>query len=106
MLTYRYSVCDEHDIQCQIHCDSLNEAGYVERTAAAEDVLHDTGAVTMVSSDSQAMGRCGEVILRTWHTAHKNKVQRGQLAEDAGAGADNQRVKKYISKYTINSAIT
>lgn len=75
-------------------------------TIEAEDVLHDTGAVSMMSSDSQAMGRCGEVILRTWHTAHKNKVQRGQLADDIGTNADNHRVKKYISKYTINPAIT
>ncbi|KAK5936720.1 Urease [Knufia obscura] len=181
-------VCDEHDIQCNIHCDSLNESGFVERTAAAfkdrtvhayhiegaggghapdmislvqwpnilpsstsptkpytintieehidmvmschhlskniptdvsfadsrvraetieaEDVLHDTGAISMMSSDSHAMGRCGEVILRTWHTAHKNKLQRGQLEGDKGTGADNHRVKRYISKYTINPAIT
>lgn len=185
---YLYSVCNEHDIQCQIHADSLNESGFVERTAAAfkgrtvhayhiegaggghapdmislvqypnvlpsstnptkpytintvdehidmvmschhlsknipgdvsfadsriraetikaEDVLHDTGAISMFSSDSQAMGRCGEVILRTWHTAHKNKTERGQLPSDVGTGADNHRVKRYISKYTINPAIT
>jgi urease len=59
----------------------------------------------MMSSDSQAMGRCGEVILRTWNTAHKNKVQRGFLKEDEGSGADNFRVKRYISKYTVNPAI-
>ncbi|KAJ8104639.1 hypothetical protein OPT61_g10650 [Boeremia exigua] len=58
-----------------------------------------------MSSDSQAMGRCGEVILRTWNTAHKNKVQRGALKEDEGTGADNFRVKRYISKYTVNPAI-
>ncbi|KAJ9272381.1 hypothetical protein DTO212C5_1566 [Paecilomyces variotii] len=74
-------------------------------TIAAEDVLHDLGAISMMSSDSQAMGRCGEVILRTWNTAHKNKVQRGPLKEDEGTGADNFRVKRYISKYTINPAI-
>ena len=74
-------------------------------TIAAEDVLHDMGAISMMSSDSQAMGRCGEVILRTWNTAHKNKVQRGTLKEDEGTGADNFRVKRYISKYTINPAI-
>lgn len=74
-------------------------------TIAAEDVLHDLGAISMMSSDSQAMGRCGEVILRTWNTAHKNKVQRGTLAEDEGTGADNFRVKRYVSKYTINPAI-
>lgn len=75
-------------------------------TIAAEDVLHDLGAISMMSSDSQAMGRCGEVILRTWNTAHKNKVQRGRLKEDEGTDADNHRVKMYISKYTINPAIT
>lgn len=75
-------------------------------TIAAEDVLHDLGAISMMSSDSQAMGRCGEVILRTWKTAHKNKVQRGPLAEDKDLGADNFRVKRYIAKYTINPAIS
>jgi urease len=74
-------------------------------TIAAEDVLHDLGAISMMSSDSQAMGRCGEVILRTWNTAHKNKVQRGTLKEDEGTEADNFRVKRYISKYTVNPAI-
>lgn len=74
-------------------------------TIAAEDVLHDLGAISMMSSDSQAMGRCGEIILRTWNTAHKNKVQRGYLKEDEGTHADNFRVKRYISKYTINPAI-
>ena len=181
------SVCDELDVQCMIHTDTLNEAGFVEQTIqaingrtihayhtegaggghapdiiriaeypnvlpsstnptrpytrntleehldmlmvchhlskdipedvafaesrirsetiAAEDVLHDLGAISMMSSDSQAMGRCGEVILRTWHTAHKNKVQRGYLPEDEGSGADNFRAKRYVSKYTINPAI-
>jgi urease len=180
-------VCDEMDVQCLIHTDTLNESGFVEstldaiagrtihtyhtegaggghapdiisvvehpnvlpsstnptrpytrntldehldmlmvchhlskniaedvafaesriraETIAAEDVLHDLGAISMMSSDSQAMGRCGEVILRTWNTAHKNKVQRGTLAEDEGSEADNFRVKRYISKYTINPAI-
>ncbi|KAL2127722.1 hypothetical protein VTI74DRAFT_10266 [Chaetomium olivicolor] len=180
-------VCDELDVQCLIHTDTLNESGFVEQTVAAfkgrtihayhtegaggghapdiirvaeypnvlpsstnptrpftrntleehldmlmvchhlskdipedvafaesrirsetiaaEDVLHDLGAISMMSSDSQAMGRCGEVILRTWHTAHKNKVQRGTLPEDEGTGADNFRVKRYVSKYTINPAI-
>ncbi|KAF3057172.1 Urease [Daldinia childiae] len=182
------SVCDELDVQCLIHTDTLNESGYVEstiaafkgrtihtyhtegaggghapdiirvvenenvlpsstnptrpytrntldehldmlmvchhlsrnipedvafaesriraETIAAEDVLHDLGAISMMSSDSQAMGRCGEVILRTWNTAHKNKVQRGWLPEDEGTEADNFRVKRYISKYTINPAVT
>lgn len=181
------SVCDEYDVQCLIHTDTLNESGFVEQTIkafkdraihtyhtegaggghapdiisvvehsnvlpsstnptrpytlntldehldmlmvchhlsksipedvafaesriraetiAAEDVLHDIGAISMMSSDSQAMGRCGEVILRTWNTAHKNKVQRGRLPEDTDTGADNFRVKRYVSKYTINPAI-
>lgn len=180
-------VCDEFDVQCLIHTDTLNESGFVEETIAAiegrtihtyhtegaggghapdiisvvehknvlpsstsptrpftkntldehldmlmvchhlsrdipedvafaesriraetiaaEDVLHDLGAISMMSSDSQAMGRCGEIILRTWNTAHKNKVQRGYLKEDEGTGADNFRVKRYVSKYTINPAI-
>ncbi|RYP58367.1 hypothetical protein DL769_008983 [Monosporascus sp. CRB-8-3] len=181
------TVCDEMDVQCLIHTDTLNESGYVEstiaafkdrtihtyhtegaggghapdiisvvefpnvlpsstnptrpytrntldehldmlmvchhlsknipedvafaesriraETIAAEDVLHDLGAISMMSSDSQAMGRCGEVVLRTWNTAHKNKVQRGFLKEDEGTGADNFRVKRYVSKYTINPAL-
>lgn len=181
------SVCDEYDVQCLIHTDTLNESGFVEQTIAAfkdrtihtyhtegaggghapdiisvvehdnvlpsstsptrpytrntldehldmlmvchhlsknipedvafaesriraetiaaEDVLHDLGAISMMSSDSQAMGRCGEVILRTWNTAHKNKVERGTLPQDVGTGADNFRVKRYISKYTINPAL-
>lgn len=180
------TVCDELDVQCLIHTDTLNESGFVEstlaaikgrtihtyhtegaggghapdiisvvehpnvlpsstnptrpytrntldehldmlmvchhlsknipedvafaesriraETIAAEDVLHDLGAISMMSSDSQAMGRCGEVILRTWNTAHKNKVQRGHLPEDEGTGADNFRVKRYVSKYTVNAA--
>ncbi|KFY48822.1 hypothetical protein V495_01002 [Pseudogymnoascus sp. VKM F-4514 (FW-929)] len=182
------TVCDEYDVQCLIHTDTLNESGFVEstiaafkdraihtyhsegaggghapdiisvvehnnvlpsstnptrpytrntldehldmvmvchhlsknipediafaesriraETIAAEDVLHDMGAISMMSSDSQAMGRCGEVVLRTWNTAHKNKVQRGFLKEDEGTDADNFRVKRYVSKYTINPAIT
>jgi len=182
------SVCEEYDVQCLIHTDTLNESGFVEQTIAAfkgrtihtyhtegaggghapdiisvvehlnvlpsstnptrpytrntldehldmlmvchhlskkipedvdfaesriraetiaaEDVLHDLGAISMMSSDSQAMGRVGEVILRTWKTAHKNKLQRGPLPEDEGTNADNFRVKRYISKYTINPAIT
>ena len=74
-------------------------------TIAAEDILHDLGALSMMSSDSQAMGRVGEVITRTWQTAHKMKVQRGSLPEDS-ARNDNTRVKRYIAKYTINPAIT
>ncbi|GGI99495.1 urease subunit alpha [Alicyclobacillus cellulosilyticus] len=74
-------------------------------TIAAEDVLHDLGVISMMSSDSQAMGRVGEVILRTWQTADKMKRQRGKLPADTGLG-DNFRVKRYIAKYTINPAIT
>jgi len=76
-----------------------------KETIAAEDILHDLGALSIMASDSQAMGRVGEVITRTWQTAHKMKTQRGALAEDAGTGADNFRVKRYIAKYTINPAI-
>src|SRR6266851_1409137 len=72
-------------------------------TIAAEDILHDLGAISMMSSDSQAMGRVGEVILRTWQTAHKMKQQRGSLAGDGRA--DNTRIKRYLAKYTINPAI-
>jgi urease subunit alpha len=73
-------------------------------TIAAEDILHDLGAFSIISSDSQAMGRVGEVIIRTWQTAHKMKVQRGPLPEETGAN-DNVRVRRYIAKYTINPAI-
>jgi urease subunit alpha len=73
-------------------------------TIAAEDILHDLGAISMMSSDSQAMGRIGEVITRTWQTADKMKKQRGRLAEETGAN-DNVRIKRYISKYTINPAL-
>lgn len=75
-------------------------------TIAAEDIFHDLGAFSMMSSDSQAMGRVGEVIIRTWQTAHKMKVQRGALEEDKNADNDNFRVKRYIAKYTINPALT
>jgi urease subunit alpha len=73
-------------------------------TIAAEDILHDLGAFSIISSDSQAMGRVGEVLIRTWQTAHKMKLQRGRLAEESGAN-DNLRVKRYIAKFTINPAI-
>ena len=75
-------------------------------TIAAEDILHDMGVFSMMSSDSQAMGRVAEVITRTWQTAHKMKVQRGALPEDEGSDNDNFRVKRYVAKYTINPAIT
>ncbi|KAF5228104.1 hypothetical protein FAUST_11324 [Fusarium austroamericanum] len=182
------TVCEEEDIQCHIHTDGLNEAGFLEHTAAifkgrsihvyhvegaggghapdviklvaypnvlpsstsptmpfttntieehidmaanchrlskdnpddasflknrireetisAEDILHDIGAISIMSSDSQAMGRSAEVLVCTWQAAHKNKLQRGALAEDKDTGADNFRIKRYISKYTINPAIT
>ena len=73
-------------------------------TIAAEDVLHDMGAFSVISSDSQAMGRVGEVITRTWQTAHKMRQQRGRLSEESGEN-DNFRVSRYIAKYTINPAI-
>jgi urease subunit alpha len=83
-----------------------------KETIAAEDILHDLGAISMMSSDSQAMGRVGEVIIRTWQNAHKMKQQRGKLQGPQAGGAagdternDNFRVKRYISKYTINPAI-
>ncbi len=75
-------------------------------TIAAEDILHDLGAFSMISSDSQAMGRVGEVIIRTWQTAHKMKLQRGRLTSPNGGENDNFRAKRYIAKYTINPAIT
>src|SRR6202022_2222554 len=73
-------------------------------TIAAEDILHDMGVISMISSDSQAMGRVGEVVMRTWQTAHKMKVQRGPLAGDSAA-SDNTRIKRYVAKYTVNPAI-
>ena len=77
-----------------------------QETIAAEDILHDLGAFSMIASDSQAMGRVGETIIRTWQTAHKMKVQRGNLSTSAEQKADNFRAKRYIAKYTINPAIT
>ena len=111
---YTRNTLDEHlDMLMVCHHLSRNipeDVAFAEsriraETIAAEDVLHDLGAISMMSSDSQAMGRCGEVILRTWNTAHKNKAQRGTLKEDEGSDADNFRVKRYISKYTVNPAI-
>ncbi|KAG2177329.1 hypothetical protein INT43_007986 [Umbelopsis isabellina] len=75
-------------------------------TIAAEDIMLDLGAISMISSDSQAMGRVGEVVLRTWKTAHKMRVQRGKLAEDKDEEGDNFRIKRYVAKYTINPAIS
>ena len=110
---YTINTLDEH-VDMLMVCHHL-DAGIAEdlafaesrirkETIAAEDILHDIGAISMFSSDSQAMGRVGEVILRTWQTAHKMKQQRGALPGD-GARNDNFRVKRYIAKYTINPAI-
>ncbi len=127
---YTVNTLDEH-LDLLMVCHHLDAAiaediAFAEsrirrETIAAEDILHDLGAISMMSSDSQAMGRVGEVILRTWQSAHKMKLQRGWLAPDAGVVADavgglrnaqadarndNFRVKRYIAKYTINPAIT
>jgi len=94
-----------HHLDASIAEDvAFAESRIRKETIAAEDLLHDLGAFSMMSSDSQAMGRVGEVIIRTWQTAHKMKVQRGSAKGDSSA--DNNRVKRYISKYTINPAIT
>jgi urease subunit alpha len=96
-----------HHLDASIPEDlAFAESRIRKETIAAEDILHDIGALSMMSSDSQAMGRIGEVIIRTWQTAHKMKVQRGALPEDAGTGADNFRAKRYVAKYTVNPAIT
>jgi urease subunit alpha len=93
-----------HHLSPQIPEDiAFAESRIRKETIAAEDILHDLGAFSMISSDSQAMGRVGEVIIRCWQTAHKMKVQRGELVGDRGN--DNNRVKRYIAKYTINPAI-
>jgi urease subunit alpha len=93
-----------------LHASIAEDVAFAEsrirrETIAAEDILHDLGALSMMSSDSQAMGRVGEVILRTWQTAHKMKIQRGSLPGDPAA-YDNRRVKRFVAKYTINPAIT
>lgn len=99
-----------HHLDASIAEDvAFAESRIRRETIAAEDILHDTGAFSIMASDSQAMGRVGEVISRTWQTAHKMKQQRGTLPEDSAVGdgkADNFRVKRYIAKYTINPAIT
>jgi urease subunit alpha len=111
---YTVNTLDEHLDMLMVchHLDSaiaediaFAESRIRRETIAAEDILHDIGAISMMSSDSQAMGRVGEVIMRTWQTAHKMKTQRGALKEDT-ARNDNFRVKRYIAKYTINPAIT
>jgi urease subunit alpha len=109
---YTVNTLDEH-LDMLMVCHHLDatipediafaESRIRKETIAAEDILHDMGVISMISSDSQAMGRVGEVIIRTWQTAHKMKVQRGSLPGDGRA--DNARVKRYIAKYTINPAI-
>jgi urease subunit alpha len=94
-----------HHLNPQVPEDvAFAESRIRQETIAAEDILHDLGAISMMSSDSQAMGRIGEVVTRTWQTAHKMKVQRGPLAGDSPRN-DNTRAKRYVSKYTINPAI-
>jgi urease subunit alpha len=94
-----------HHLDPGLHEDvAFAESRIRGETIAAEDILHDLGAISMMSSDSQAMGRIGEVIIRTWQTADKMKQQRGRLPQESGAN-DNLRIKRYISKYTINPAI-
>src|SRR6202795_219433 len=95
-----------HHLNPQVPEDvAFAESRIRPETIAAEDILHDMGVISMISSDSQAMGRVGEVVLRTWQTAHKMKVQRGPLGGDSSRN-DNQRAKRYVAKYTINPAIT
>ena len=111
---YTVNTVDEH-LDMLMVCHHLDpgiaedvafaESRIRRETIAAEDILHDLGAFSMISSDSQAMGRIGEVITRTWQTAHKMKVQRGSLAEDSSRN-DNFRVRRYVAKYTINPALT
>lgn len=111
---YTVNTVDEH-LDMLMVCHHLSpsiaedvafaESRIRRETIAAEDILHDLGAFSMIASDSQAMGRVGEVIMRTWQTAHKMKVQRGALTGDSNT-ADNNRAKRYIAKYTINPAIT
>ena len=110
---YTVNTVSEH-LDMLMFCHHLNksipedvafaESRIRKETIAAEDILHDMGAFSIIASDSQAMGRCGEVISRTWQTAHKMKVQRGRLKDETGEN-DNHRVKRYIAKYTINPAI-
>jgi len=111
---YTVNTIDEH-LDMLMVCHHLDpgiaedvafaESRIRRETIAAEDILHDLGAFSMISSDSQAMGRVGELITRSWQTAHKMKVQRGALPEDS-ARSDNFRARRYVAKYTINPAIT
>jgi urease subunit alpha len=112
-MPYTRNTVDEH-LDMLMVCHHLDpripedvafaESRIRKETIAAEDILHDLGAISMMSSDSQAMGRVGEVIIRTWQTAHKMKLQRGRLPEETGEN-DNERVKRYVAKYTINPAL-
>lgn len=117
-MPFTVNTMDEH-LDMLMVCHHLNktvpedvafaESRIRRETIAAEDVLHDLGAISMMSSDSQAMGRIGEVIIRTWQTAHKMKIQRGHLSPNGdkdSARHDNFRAKRYVAKYTINPAIT
>ncbi|MEZ9154038.1 urease subunit alpha [Vibrio sp. F13] len=111
---YTVNTVDEH-LDMLMVCHHLSpsiaedvafaESRIRRETIAAEDILHDLGAFSMIASDSQAMGRVGEVVTRTWQTAHKMKVQRGSLKEDSDS-SDNFRLRRYVAKYTINPAIT
>jgi len=111
---YTVNTLDEH-LDMLMVCHHLDasiaedvafaESRIRKETIAAEDILHDLGAFSMISSDSQAMGRVGEVVIRTWQTAHKMKLQRGALTGDS-ARNDNARIKRYVAKYTINPALT
>src|SRR5207237_271169 len=108
------AIAEEEEVQVTIHTDTVNESGYVDdtiaaprirgETIAAEYVPHDLGAISILSSDAQAMGRVGEVVTRTWQTAHKMKLQRGRMKTERGDN-DNQRIRRYVAKYTINPAI-
>lgn len=111
---YTHNTVDEHLDMLMVchHLDSnipedvaFADSRIRKETIAAEDLFHDLGAFSMIASDSQAMGRVGEVVTRTWQTAHKMKVQMGLLKEDLDLGADNFRAKRYVAKYTINPAI-
>ena len=112
-MPYTTNTFDEH-LDMVMVCHHLNpdvpedvafaESRIRSETIAAEDVLHDMGAISMMTSDSQAMGRMAEVICRTWQTAHKMKAQRGPLPADEGTGADNARIERYVAKYTLNPA--
>jgi urease subunit alpha len=113
-MPYTVNTLDEH-VDMLMVCHHLDagipedlafaESRIRKETIAAEDILHDLGAISMFSSDSQAMGRVGEVIIRCWQTAHKMKAQRGKLPED-GSRNDNARARRYVAKYTINPAIS